>query len=192
MSGDDIGQLIYLALLAFMVGGYFFTQSRQNLSKTAQQAAIWGLIFVGVIAGVGLWDTISNKVAPSQLISTGGDISIPQAEDGHYYVTLELNGQEIEFVVDTGATDLVLTAADAAAAGINVADLEFNGFANTANGEVRTAYTSIDRITLGGITSFNVPASVNGADMDGSLLGMSYLQTFARIEISNGVMVLHP
>jgi len=64
----------------------------------------------------------------------------------------------VRFVVDTGATQIVLTQNDAARIGLELDGLRYAGRAMTANGEVRTAFVRIDEITLGGVSDQNVSA----------------------------------
>ncbi len=190
MNSYDIGRLSYLVILGAAVLGYFLAQNRGNWNKLAQQAAVWGLIFVGVIAGYGLWSDIQRSVAPRQAVLEGGQIEVPRQFDGHFYLTADLNGKAVHFVVDTGASDVVLTLADAKRVGIDPAGLTFTGSASTANGMVRTAPARVDTLRLGPITDRNVPVYVNGGEMDESLLGMSYLRQFSKIEIANDRLVL--
>jgi aspartyl protease family protein len=191
MTGDDTASLIYLVLLGCAVGGWFIVQNRDGIAKMLQQAMIWGFLFLGVIAAYGLWTDVQRQTTGGQMLQLGnGQISVPRQPDGHYYLTLALNGENIRFVVDTGATNMVLTRADAARAGLDVDALNFIGTANTANGTVRTAPIRLNTVRLGDITDTNVFASVNGGDMDGSLLGMGYLERWGRIEISGGELRL--
>lgn len=188
MDSSDLGRLVYLIILGAMVGGYFLAQSRENLSKTAQQALVWVLIFVGVIAGAGLWSDIRDDIAPRQSSIGGGVIEVPNSIDGHYYLVLEIDGHPIEFVVDTGASDIVLSQEDARDVGIDPNSLDYSGIAYTANGSVRTARVS--NLRLGDIVDQDVTVLVNQGDLSGSLLGMSYLQRFEKIEISHGKLIL--
>ena len=191
MEKTEIASLIYLGLLAIALVGSMISANRQQIGKMAQYALIWGFIFIGAVAGIGLWPQLRNSVLPQQSVVTGtGEIMVPRNFDGHYYLTLELNGVPTRFVVDTGATDIVLTPQDAARAGINVAGLNYNNRAMTANGLVQTASVRLDRISLGDISDRSVPAVVNGSPMQESLLGMAYLNRFDRIEIEDGQMVL--
>lgn len=191
MNDDwDIGRLIYLLIVAVVLISWFLTQNRQSLGKTAQMAIAWGLIFLGVIAAIGLWDDIRQTLQPHQAQNTQGQISVPRARDGHYYLTLTINNQPVTFMVDTGATDVVLTRSDAARVGLNLADLAYNGHAMTANGKVRTAMVRLDTVALGSITDRDMIAWVNQGDLDQSLLGMTYLQRFSHIEISNSALIL--
>lgn len=192
MENIETGQLIYLLLLLLMVAGWFFMQNRQGMNKTLQQLAVWGMIFVGVAAGYGLWGDISrNSAFPQQSYEAGmGSVTIPRARDGHYYLTANINDAPVRFVVDTGATDMVLTQADARAVGLDPDTLNYLGRAFTANGEVRTAYVRLDEVRLGEVRDINVPAVVNAGEMSQSLLGMGYLQRWGRIEIADGELVL--
>jgi aspartyl protease family protein len=191
MADVDYGRLIYLVLLLAAVGSWLFVQNRQTLGKTVQQLAIWAFIFLGVIAGYGLWDDIRSTVLPQQsAMTSAGQIEVPRSPDGHYYLTLDVNTVPVSFLVDTGATDVVLNAQDARNVGIDPDALAYLGRANTANGEVRTASVWLDSISLGSITDKNVRVWVNQGELDQSLLGMSYLQRWSSIEIRNGSLVL--
>ena len=191
MSTDQIMQLTYLVLLGAAIGGSAIIAGRSNMGKMAQQAAIWALIFVGVIGAYGLWEDISNDVNPRQSIIDDSTIAAPRGNDGHYHLTLEINGAAVDFVVDTGASQVVLSQQDAARIGLDPATLNYSGNANTANGVVRTAPVILDQVVLGGITDRNIPAVVNGGAMDDSLLGMTSLGLYDRIEISDGQLVLN-
>lgn len=191
MNADNIAQFAYLALMGTAIAGWFIVQNRQQLGKNLQHAAIWGFIFIGVIAGIGLWSDIQRTITPSQSYVDGkGIVEIPRAQDGHYYLTLDIDNTPVRFVVDTGASDVVLTKADAARIGINTKTLFFNGIANTANGEVRTARVTLHNVRLGEIYDEKIRASVNDGEMEGSLLGMTYLQRFSKIEIGGGKLIL--
>ncbi len=192
MSQDDLPRLIYLILLGCVVGSYFFASGRKNLSKTAQQALIWGIIFVGVIAGYGLWNDVQNDVLARQSVGAGGTIVIPRAPDGHYNLTVEINGTTVPFVVDTGASQIVLSQRDAQRVGLDPSALVYSGQAFTANGIVRTAPVTLDTLTLGPVRDRKIRAVVNEGVMDTSLLGMEYLNSMSRIEIIGGEMILTP
>tara|TARA_R110002110_G_scaffold108443_4_gene270812 strand:+ start:403 stop:984 length:582 start_codon:yes stop_codon:yes gene_type:complete len=191
MGEAETMRLIYLIVLGAVLVGWFFLQSRQNLNRNLQYAAVWGMIFVGGAAAVGLWQDISRDAQrPQMVLSDGDQIIVPKARDSHYYLTLEVNDAPVRFVVDTGATDMVLTQADARRAGIDPDSLTYLGTANTANGQVRTAYVRLDRVALAHVTDTDVGAVVNAGDMQQSLLGMGYLQRWGRIEISGGELIL--
>lgn len=191
MSADDTGQLIYLVLLGAVIGSYFFVSGRKQLGETARAASLWVFIFIGVIVAYGLWNDVKDTVMPQQTVSIEqGTIEVPRRPDGHFYMTLDVGGTPVEFVVDTGATDVVLSLADAGRLGFERDALFFDGQASTANGIVRTATVRLNDVSVSGIDEGTVRASVNEGDLETSLLGMSYLQRFGRIEIRGDRLLL--
>ncbi|MGR3636521.1 MAG: retropepsin-like aspartic protease family protein [Shimia sp.] len=191
MTDIDIGNLVYLVLLLLLIGYFSLGRGRLNLNKTLQHAAIWGLIFLGAILAVGLWEDIRSTVRPMQTVLTDeGRIELPRGTDGHFRATLDINGASVDFIVDTGASDLVLSKQDAARAGLDPDNLPFFGRAMTANGEVKTAPVRLDEVRFGGYSDHNVQASVNGGEMSSSLLGMSYLKRYDQITIAGNKLIL--
>jgi len=191
LDSFDTGRLIYLIVLGLMVVGWFFAQGRTNWNKTVQHVAVWEFIFGGVIVSYGLWTDIQHTVQPRQTVfAESGQIAVPRHPSGHYFIETLVNDTPITFVLDTGATSMVLTQKDAARVGLDPGALDYVSRAMTANGEVRTAPVRLDSIRLGTVTDENVPAVVNGGEMSQSLMGMTYLQRWGRIEIENGTLTL--
>ena len=191
MNGDDRAYLFYLAILLFFIGGSVLYNQRGKLTQTLQQAAIWLLIFIGVVIAYGFGDTLKSQLFPSQASQIDADsYTLNRQRDGHFYLTLKVNGTPIEFIVDTGASRIVLTQKDARAVGLEPDSLAFLGRANTANGIVKTASVVLNLVQLGDIDDLDVGAEVNGGDMDGSLLGMTYLSRFQELSIRGNTLTL--
>lgn len=187
----ETGQILGALFMALIVIAMVLQLGGRGLHRTLQNAAIWALIFVGAIAAAGLWDDISGDLTPRQAtFSTEGRVEVPRSFDGHYYLTLDVNGSPVNFVVDTGATEIVLRKEDAVAVGLDLDTLQYFGRANTANGEVRTALVRLNSVSIGGIGDSNVPAYVNDGDLFQSLLGMSYLSRWDKLEIQDNKLVL--
>ena len=191
MVADQIASLIYLGLFGTVIAGYFLFANRHQMGKVAQMAAIWVFIFLGAIVAVGVWQDVRDTVAPRQSTAMDGTvIEVPRAPDGHYYLIMEINEVPVRFVVDTGASDMVLAEQDAIRAGVDMDRLIFSGRALTANGMVETAPVRLDQVALEGVVDTGVRAVVNAGQMEESLLGMAYLDRFDRIEITDGQLVL--
>lgn len=191
LNNDDIAILVYLILILLVVGGSMVISTRGQLNKTLQHIAIWGLIFIGAVGAYSLRDRIEASLYPERaLISERGTVTFNRARDGHFYAELEVNNKKIEFVIDTGATDIVLTEADAEYLGYPVKDLIYSGRANTANGVVPMARITLESLRLGRFADFSLPATVNGGELQTSLLGMRYLERFRKIEISGSRLTL--
>lgn len=190
MDGEDFARLGYLALLLAAIGGWVIVEYRGRMAQALRVAAAWGLIFLGVMAAYGLWNDIRGPQAiPDQILTDSGRVELPRAPDGHYYATLTVNGVDLRFMADTGASTMVLTQADARAIGLDPDTLLYLGQAYTANGVVRTARVTLDSVAFGPFADSGVSAWVNEGEMDVSLLGMDYLGRF-RIEIAGDRMIL--
>ena len=189
MTGDIISQVLYLSVFGVLIAVGLWARSRKNLSQTAQHAAIWALIFIAAIAVFGLWNDLERHLG---VYSDDGHnrVTIPVSRNGHYNLRLSINSVLVDFVVDTGATDIVLSQSDAKRIGIDIDSLAFTGRASTANGVVETARITLDTIEIANIVDRDVRAVVNKGELFGSLLGMGYLQRWGRLEIENGILSL--
>ena len=191
MEENDFSRLIYLSVLVVAILGYVLISRRGAYGKMFRQAGVWLLIFMGLVAIVASWQDIrqSGQTMSFQQ-SEDSAIIIPKEIDGHFHLTVTINDRPIEFLVDTGASDIVLTRNDAARVGFDPNRLDYWGMANTANGTVRLATIRLETVRLGEFIDKNIRASVNKAPMEKSLLGMRYLSKFRAIEISNDQMIL--
>ena len=192
MNGDEKAYFFYMVILFLLIGAGFLFGNREKLSTTLMQAAIWVLVFCGVLIAYGFKDTLQQQFVPSLAVQSDGEFEIVRANDRHFHLTLKVNGVPIKFIVDTGASDIVLTREDAERTGVNMDSLAFLGRASTANGTVKTASTVLDEVVLGDRVDRDVLASVNGGEMFGSLLGMSYLNQFSEISIRGDRLILKP
>lgn len=191
MHIDQVMQAGYLVLLGIVVVGYLAIQSRGHLKTMLKQGATWLFIFATIVVGYGVWSDMSEARLPRQSVfAEEGRIEVPRAGDGHYHLILRINGVPVPMIVDTGASDLVLSRADALRVGLAPEALVFTGRAQTANGRVETAHVRLPEVSVGGITDRFVPAVVNSGDMQKSLLGMSYLNRFSRIEMTRDRLIL--
>ena len=193
LTADMIASLVYLSILLVAVGSWVFMSSAEKppAGKMIQQALIWLSVFVAVIAGYGLWQDVNRALMPRQAVfSEGASVAIPRDRDGHFYLTLDINNVPVSFVVDTGATDMVLSPRDAARIGLSPDTLIFSGRAFTANGSVATARVTLTSVALDGVVDRDVSAVVNGSALDTSLLGMRYLERWSSMMIDGDRMVL--
>lgn len=193
MTTDESARLLFYAIIGLAAASWLFYSSRNRLGEVARNAMVWALILCGLMIVYGFKDTLFAQLNPTAVrISEANAIEIQRSRDGHFYADLEVNGRTVEFIIDTGASDVVLTREDAERAGIDVDSLNFRGRAQTANGEVSTASLRLNEIRLGNFSESNFRASVNGGELFASLLGMSFLDRFRKIEIQGNLLTLWP
>lgn len=188
---DSQARLFYLMLLGIPILFWVFRDYAGRLGQAAQHAMIWGLIFVGVIIAFGFKDVLVASLydGEPQMISED-TIVLTRDRSGQFYANVEVNGTDIAFLVDTGASDLVLSRQDARAAGVDMEGLNFFMTAMTANGEVKSAPVRLDTVALADFVDTDVPARVNGGELDISLLGMTYLDRFRSFRVEGEKMYL--
>jgi aspartyl protease family protein len=109
---------------------------------------------------------------------------------GHFLVDAVVNGVPVDFMVDTGASSIVLTLEDARTLGYRQADLDFSQRFQSANGTVRAAPVTLREIRVGQLTLYDLEASVNGGPLPISLLGMGFLRELRSYEVARGRLIL--
>jgi aspartyl protease family protein len=198
LGSDDWLQLVKLgAILLLCSSGLLFLR-RVRLGETLRNLAIWAAIGGLLLLGYsfrddfsGLGNRIAGELMPSQAIEVGdGEVEIRAGLGGHFTVAATVNGVPVDFLVDTGASDIVLSPADAARSGYDPARLSFTRQYATANGIGRGAPVRLDSIAVGPIAFDGLPASVNEAPMSSSLLGMTFLRALHSYEVRGDVLIL--
>ena len=109
---------------------------------------------------------------------------------GHFVVEAVVNGAPVTFLVDTGASHVVLTMEDAERVGFRPESLRFTERFASANGEVRAAPVVLRELRVGQFSVFDMPASVNEAPLRVSLLGMSFLRRLHGYGVEDGRLIL--
>jgi aspartyl protease family protein len=134
--------------------------------------------------------SIPPAPAPARPATAGNGFAsqeLRRAGDGHFYVDAQVNGARVRFLVDTGASVVALTPADAQRAGIALPSERSRAIG--AGGEVEVIPVSIDRIAIGSLNANHVRAAV-APTLPVSLLGQSFLSQVGSVEIRGDLMVL--
>ena len=118
------------------------------------------------------------------------EMSVPAGANGHFMLAATANGTQVDFLVDTGASSIILNLEDAERLGINVHVLDFSATIRTANGEIRGAPVVLRELRVGQFRTEQVPALVISAPLDISLLGMSFLSRFKSFEMQGDRLIL--
>jgi len=188
---DTIARTLYLVILLVGLLALSFNGGPLRIGRWLRDLAIWGAAFALVLILYDQRDRLRASLFPAApIVGPDGAIELRRGLDGHFTAEIAVNGAPLRFLVDTGASDIVLSRRDAELAGIAPQSLAFTGRAMTANGMVATAPVRLDRVEFGPIVIRDVPASVTDGAFDGSLLGMRFLDRFGRIEIEGDRMRL--
>ena len=199
VSNEDEPYLVRgLVLLAFLSSGVVFVR-QVRLGELARNLLLWGAIALVLAIGYAYRDELSGVGARLRSEFLPGDpvasadahvLTLTQDESGDFYVYGSANGVRIRFLVDTGASDIVLSPADARRLGIDMAALHFVRGFETANGIGAGASYTLDTLSVGPILLQNVPASINRTEMHSSLLGMAFLKRLKSFEFSGRKLTL--
>ena len=194
---DDGPRLVYLLLLAGVIGSGILLGGRIGLGGAAKAIAAWTGIGLLLILGYSyradltrLWNRVAGELAPSSGITGTGTVAYRRAGDGHFYVDARVNGRRVRFLVDTGATTTGFDAATARAVGIDPASLDYSVRVRTASGTVRAAPARLAELAIGPVVMRQVRVLVMPGNRGLALLGMNVLKRFGSYEIKDGVLTL--
>jgi len=202
IANDDFASLVWYGVLALVLGAGVVAD-RSRLGANLRHLLIW-LVIVLVLVTAHVYrlelQDAASRVTAGLVPGIGhtarsGDgelrVTITRSLGGQFSALGSVNGAAVEFVVDTGASQVVLTRADAVAAGIDIARLVDSVTVTTANGRTRAAPVRLDNLDIAGIRRSRIRALVaqDGA-LETSLLGMNFLETLASFEFRGDRLVL--
>jgi aspartyl protease family protein len=118
----------------------------------------------------------------------GSQIVLTAGSGGHFFTDGSINGKSVRFVVDTGATHIAMSQAQADSIGLAYRQGQ-RGMGSTANGQVPVHRIKLDVVRVGDVQVYNVDATVLPAQMDQVLLGNSFLTRF-QMKRDNDVLTL--
>jgi aspartyl protease family protein len=168
-------QILILAVVALVAGGY--------LARYADQAA--------TIPASSQAAVVQASEQPRQSSAGQHKMELASGRDGHFHADARVDGRHIDFMVDTGASLVIMRETDAAQVGLHPMPRDYTATISTANGKIKAAPAKLDRIEVGDITVFDVPALVLPDEaLSQNLLGVSFLSRLRRYEFADGRMML--
>ncbi|WP_064705238.1 TIGR02281 family clan AA aspartic protease [Rhizobium bangladeshense] len=195
MQSDEFGRFIYLLPIALMLSAGVWA-SRRSVGETMRQMMIWLVIILALVTvylyrqeALGVGNRVLAGLIPGRAVvvttSEGGEeIILHKLLNGHFEAEVNVNGQTVEMLVDTGASMVALSHEDAERIGIDLTRLTYSMTVMTANGRTRAAPITLDQVSIGPIVRNNVAATVaEDGRLDQSLLGMSFLETLGSLQM---------
>ena len=197
---DNYMAIVQLLLILAVVGMGIF-RKRISGSFALTSLASWLCIALVLVAGYsyqaelkGVFYRIKGNLLPSSGIQTSSNtMTFYKDNGGHFLINATINRQVVQFLLDTGASKIMLTQADAIRVGIDVAKLKYDTRISTANGVAYAAFVTIPRIEIGTIYVTDIEAYISSpeAHTDISLLGMNFLTKLKKYEIYDNTLKFH-
>lgn len=182
------GFLLCLLFTSFLV---------RNRGNNMRHAFYWILIFVVIGVGYSCKELVGNTkdrflshLLPGYAVVVNNEIRVQKADDGHFYLFVALNGKSVKFLIDTGATSVVLSRSYATTLGLDPNTLKFNTMMRTANGMTRNAPVFLETFEVAGFVLHDFPAYISEVEMDGCMLGMSFLKRLKSYEMNGDTLKL--
>jgi len=196
---DNQIRLTYLLLLLVLVGSGLVVRWRDRPKlKWLRHGLIWAALGLVLIAGhsyrtevTSLWRRMLAEVMPGRAVEIIPGTAIVRAgEDSHFRIDATVDGARIRFLLDTGASMVVLNRRDALKLGFNLDKLSFTQRTQTANGVGMGAPVTLREIRIGPIMVKNIRAMVNKTPMSTSLLGVNFLERLSGYSVKDGTLTL--
>jgi len=197
---QQMRRLVTLAGWLALVASGAIVYMRNRPKAAFGHLGIWAAIVLVLVLGYSfrdeaamLWSRLGGALNPA-LGQPGpdGSVAFRKSDDGHFHIEAEVEGERLRFVLDTGASSIVLSPADATRLGFDLTRLDYTVPTMTANGEGRAAPVQLRTLVVGSIRLDRVAALVNEAPMDSSLLGMSFLNRLGGFTVDGDRLVLKP
>lgn len=193
MANDTMLGGLYLLMAAMLMLGSLIVR-REPIAKMATMALAWIAIFAAGFVLFTFRDNLGwvaqrlRAEAVGTPVEQGAETRIPMALDGHFWVTANVNGQPVKFLIDSGATMTTLDRQTAQAAHVSVA-AKPDEFVRTGNGIIRVSSGRVDDLKVGGIRRKNIGIQVADND-DLNVLGMNFLSSLNRWGVEGRWLVL--
>lgn len=201
-ASDDFGRLLTLSVLMLVIGAGLLG-SGIRFGQATRSIAIWVALVLVLVAGYQyryeLQDVASRITAglvPGSPLSMTDEegraaVMLDRMASGHFEARGAVNATPVTFMIDTGATSTVLTAADARRTGYDPDALSYSVPIMTANGRAFAARITADEINIGGISRTRVPMLVAQAgQLERSLLGMNFIGTLSGFDMRGERLIL--
>lgn len=197
-QGSQISLTYSLLMLTALIGAAVMNRRFKGV-PVIRYATIWVMLGVGIFTvysfrdeAEGVLNRLQGELLPQTAQVDGETVIIRMASNGHFLVNAQVDGTTVLFLVDTGASDTVISPADAKRLGFDLTRLKFSKTYYTANGSTQGAPVKLNKIAIGPLVLRDVRASVNSADMGESLLGMSFLRRLSGYEVQGNSLILRP
>lgn len=199
LSLDQFGHLVVLVALTTVIGAGAWRMFAGKAGDMVKALAFWAVIaavlavaytYRGSLQDVG--QRVLGEMVPGMAVSVDArTVEIARGGSGSFAVNARVNGAPITFMLDTGASAVVLTQEAARDVGLSPDGLRYDVPVDTANGRGRAAAVTLRALSVGSITETNVRALVAAPGaLRTNLLGMSFLSRLDGFQIDGDKLIL--
>ncbi len=199
MNAEDGPSLIWGIVMVMLLVSSLAAR-RIAAGQMAKMALAWIAIFAAMFVIfsyrfelLSVWERMKSEFSGTAGQSYVGEaIAIKRQDDGHYWVRTQVNGNDVDFMIDSGATTSAINRTTATETGIAVDDGGYPIFIETANGRVKAYRGVVQSFQLGPLklTDHKVVVSDNFGDTN--VLGMNFLESMKSWKVEDNVMTLQP
>lgn len=198
MNGDDTARLIAAGLMLVLVASSLFGR-QLKFGETLRMALAWCAIFALAFVAClfrdearAVWSRVTAEIGGSGAAQVSGSVTrITMSEDGHFNVRAKVNGQTINFLIDSGATTTGLSENAARLANVEP-DSRIDVPVDTANGTVMVSTARIALLEVGNIRQTDARAIIGKSFGDTNVLGMSFLSQLKSRKVEGRTLTLEP
>lgn len=199
VTADEWGKLLVYGVMATYLAMMVPRLFRGNFLAALGALIFWVVVLFGAVGGYAyrfelraVADRVLAVMIPGTAIDTGEkEVTVIRRADGQFVVNGTVAGRLVPFVLDTGASTVVLRAEDVAKMKIPMRQLTYDVIVSTANGRTLTAETELPKLSIGALSQTGVRALVaKPGALAQNLLGMSFLNGLASFTISNDRLVM--
>ncbi len=193
MTNDLMLGGVYILMAIMLVLGSLMAR-REPAAKMVTMALAWMVVFAAGFVLFTFRDDFGYLAQRLKAEAIGSPVTqgrvtrIPMAIDGHFWVHAKLNGRDVKFLVDSGATMTTIDRGTANEAGVKVSP-RADEYVRTGNGIIRVSSGQADELKVGSIVRQNIGLQIAEND-DLNVLGMNYLSTLSRWGVEGRWLIL--
>lgn len=178
-------EIVYPLVLLVWFSGGVWAAFRSNSGQFMRIALGWVMVFTALYFAYNFYQDYKNHRIAQQTEGQAPDF-IMQKIGNHFYTDAYVNDVRISFMLDSGASMVVLTKQAAQKAGINVDKINNRILLSTANGEKLEKVTYVKEIRLGNIIATNIRVAISEEGLDENLLGQNFMSEVSKkVEVGN-------
>lgn len=199
MNEAQSAELIWLLLAMVLVGSALLSR-RWSLTGALGMALWWVAIFLialGIFSYRSELGMVAERVksevtGEAQQRVVGSTLRISKSLDGHFWVDGLVNGRNMRFLIDSGASITAVSESAAIGAGLNIDQSGFPVVLTTANGVIEARRSNIAMLEIGPLRASDLPIVISPSFGTVNVLGMNFLSQLKSWRVEGDEMILEP